>query len=206
MPTSAGAAHSNAALLIAVQSGNHALSDEFYRRFTPRIVGMIRSLRPDHQHAYVGDVLGTTMLMLIDPKVKRFISAEGTLVQYLFRRVKNAIKRTDYEYRPACINRRVKPKQEKRPSRYDAATVYDNTTRARTQPMPDTGFIDREAVDLVMSKAAPDAAKIAHLRYVMDYPMTEIARSLGIDRFAVARRLKRFRDEASHLLASAMAA
>lgn len=206
-PSSVAASYSDAALLLAAQAGERQAQNEVPNRFTPLIMSMIRSARPGKRLEFREDVQGEVFRMIFDPTVARFVAARGTPTTYLFGVVKNAIRIIDRQRRPAFVNGLVKPVGDDVPvSGRDAGVVFDNTFRWRATPTSQEDLAVREQVEVVFHNEDAETVTVARLRFVEGLPVTAVARSVGSNRFAVARRLDRFCREASRRLALAGAA
>lgn len=204
MPTSADPASlSDAALLLAAQAGNRSAGNLVFNRFKRLIFAMIRNARPQCRRDFIDDVRSETFRMVFDPEITRFQSARGTIKKYLFGLVKNAIRIIDRQRRPACVNRVVKPVADDAPaSQRDAAVVFNNTFGCRSEPQLDTSFIERDALDHAVEGADDKTIDMARRLVVEEESMVQVALDAGVNRFALARRFRRFCDDAARRLAS----
>jgi DNA-directed RNA polymerase specialized sigma24 family protein len=201
-----GASYSDAALLLAVQAGDHSVGSHLFERLTPLIFGMVHTLRPSGRPDLRDDVHGEVLRMLLDPKVGRFAEARGTSMQYLFGLVRNAVRIIERQRRPAFVARPRTADVEARRSRRDASWVYDHTNGCRPEPVIDLGLEVKEQAAVAMATTDPVTRKIAHLRFVEGLTVTDVGTVVGLTRFAVARRLDQFCREARRRLVIAGAA
>jgi hypothetical protein len=209
MSSSASAAsYSDATVLLARQTpANSSAADEFVRRFSPLIDKMINGARPWSSDDFRRDVYAEVVRMVLDPKISRFEADRGTPSQYLLGLVKNGVRIIDRQRRPICVNRERKPVADgAKVSLRDAATVYANIIRDRRSTSIENHVIASEQTDLLLATEDPTTVAAVRMHMVEGKPMTVVARSLKIDRFAITRRLKRFRNQAFLRLALAGAA
>jgi DNA-directed RNA polymerase specialized sigma24 family protein len=175
-------------LLLGFQSRQTELSEAFVKAVSHRLRTTARRYLPDLPDDIQEELIGETLLLLLQPDLARFDASRGSAWNYIYGFALNAAKNIRSMY-----GRRRKREQDTAVAVTPTPQQVSLDEVSETIPAKDpTEYQRRIAVEEVMAKAPPTMRVALERIYFDDQPRVRVAAELKIDRFVLQRQLVAF--------------
>jgi DNA-directed RNA polymerase specialized sigma24 family protein len=176
-------------LLLGFQSRQTELSEAFVKAVSHRLRTTARRYLPDLPDDIQEELIGETLLLLLQPDLARFDASRGSAWNYIYGFALNAAKNIRSMY-----GRRRKREQDTAVAVTPTPQQVSLDEVSETIPAkdPTEEYQRRIAVEEVMAKAPPTMRVALERIYFDDQPRVRVAAELKIDRFVLQRQLVAF--------------
>jgi RNA polymerase sigma factor (sigma-70 family) len=163
--------------LHSLRSGDRALSEEFYVKVKPMLLRMARRRGKGLSRDQIEDVTQEVFLSLLQPSTVSFDASRGDVSSYLLGRVLNAVKKLRQQNLPPnTVTLGIDEFAESLLSR-DTVASADSIQAARQ----------------LLRSVPPPIKEAVYRVYGHGEPKSDVAKDLGMTRFALSRRLQAIR-------------
>jgi hypothetical protein len=176
-------------LLVGFQAGDTQYAESFFRVVSPRLKRIARRHLPDLPPDIQNELVGETLMLLLQPMSARFNAVRGTAWKYIYGFALNAAK--------AVRSQNGRPRRVRRPNGAAVETQQPKVVSLQElneEPGYEESVDHRIAADQVLARASATVRVALERIYFDDEPRVRVAEQLGIDRFALNRQLSAFSD------------